>query len=80
MVAPPPDAVAVSWLPLSHDLGLIGNFLLTLYCGSIELVLMTPRAFVERPARWLQAISKFRAWGTSAPNFAFNESNEGLML
>jgi 7-keto-8-aminopelargonate synthetase-like enzyme/acyl-CoA synthetase (AMP-forming)/AMP-acid ligase II len=66
----PPDAVGVSWLPLAHDMGLIGNLLLSLHTG-FELVLMTPLAFVERPVRWLKAISKFRAWGTSAPNFAF---------
>jgi natural product biosynthesis luciferase-like monooxygenase protein len=65
----PPGAIGVSWLPLTHDLGLIGNLLLFLYTG-LELVLMTPLAFVARPARWFKAISKFRAWGTSAPNFA----------
>ena len=65
----PPGAIGVSWLPLTHDLGLIGNLLLFLYSG-LELVLMTPLAFVARPARWFKAISKFRAWGTSAPNFA----------
>lgn len=66
----PPNAIGVSWLPLAHDLGLIGNLLSSFYLG-LELVLMTPRAFIARPARWLQAISKFRAWGTSAPSFAF---------
>ncbi len=66
---PPPGAVGVSWLPLAHDLGLIGNLLLSLYSG-LELVLMTPTAFIGRPVRWLKAISRFRAWGTSAPNFA----------
>jgi natural product biosynthesis luciferase-like monooxygenase protein len=65
----PPGAIGVSWLPLAHDLGLIGNLLLFLYLG-LELVLMTPLAFVGRPVRWFKAISKFRAWGTSAPNFA----------
>jgi natural product biosynthesis luciferase-like monooxygenase protein len=65
----PPGAVGVSWLPLAHDLGLIGNLLLFLYTG-LELVLMTPVAFIGRPVRWLKAISRFRAWGTSAPNFA----------
>ena len=65
----PPGAVGVSWLPLAHDLGLIGNLLLFLYTGG-ELVLMTPLAFIGRPVRWFKAISRFRAWGTSAPNFA----------
>ncbi|WP_175958492.1 MupA/Atu3671 family FMN-dependent luciferase-like monooxygenase [Burkholderia sp. BCC0405] len=68
---PPPGAIGVTWLPLSHDLGLIGNFLLALYADIQELVVMTPVAFIERPVRWLQAISHFRAWGTAAPNFAF---------
>jgi 7-keto-8-aminopelargonate synthetase-like enzyme/acyl-CoA synthetase (AMP-forming)/AMP-acid ligase II len=70
-LARPPGAIGVSWLPLSHDLGLIGNLLQALYVGSGELVLLTPSAFAVRPVRWLQAISRFRAWGTSAPNFAF---------
>jgi natural product biosynthesis luciferase-like monooxygenase protein len=65
----PPGAIGVSWLPLAHDLGLIGNLLFILYARS-ELVLMTPHAFAARPVRWLQAVSKFRAWGTSAPCFA----------
>lgn len=70
-VNPPTDSIGVTWLPFSHDLGLIGNFLLALYVDVRELVVMTPLAFIERPSRWLQAISHFRAWGTSAPNFAF---------
>jgi 7-keto-8-aminopelargonate synthetase-like enzyme/acyl-CoA synthetase (AMP-forming)/AMP-acid ligase II len=70
-LAPPPDAVGVNWLPWSHDLGLVGNFLFALYAGSGQLVLLTPSAFALRPVRWLQAISRFRAWGTAAPNFAF---------
>jgi natural product biosynthesis luciferase-like monooxygenase protein len=67
----PVGPLGVSWLPLAHDLGLIGNLLLTLHSGG-ELVLMTPLAFVQRPVRWLKAISKFRAWGTTAPNFALD--------
>jgi natural product biosynthesis luciferase-like monooxygenase protein len=64
-----PGTVGVSWLPLAHDLGLIGNLLLFLYTGP-ELVLMTPLAFSARPVRWLRAISRFKAWGTSVPAFA----------
>ena len=74
---PPPDAAGVCWLPLSHDMGLVGNFLLNLYAGG-ELVLMTPRAFIESPLQWLRAISRFRAWGTCAPNFAFTLCNRAI--
>jgi natural product biosynthesis luciferase-like monooxygenase protein len=73
---PPQDGIGVSWLPWSHDLGLIGNFLMRLYADINEMVVMTPLAFIEKPARWLQAISHFRAWGTSAPNFAFALCNK----
>ena len=70
VLQPPSHPVGVCWLPLSHDMGLIGNFLLNLYVAG-ELVLMTPRALVESPLQWLRAIARFRAWGTCAPNFAF---------
>jgi len=65
----------VSWLPLYHDMGLIGCLLLTLYRGA-TLVLMSPRHFVERPARWLEAISEYRASHTGAPDFAFRLAAE----
>ncbi len=65
----PAGSRGVCWLPLSHDLGLTGSFLLSLFAG-YEMILMTPQAFAESPVRWLRAISAFRAWGTSAPNFA----------
>ena len=65
----------VSWLPLYHDMGLIGCLLLSVYRGA-TLVLMSPRHFVERPARWLEAISQFRATHTGAPDFAFRLAAE----
>ncbi len=65
-----PDAIIVSWLPMYHDMGLIGTVLQTLYSGR-RLVLMSPLSFVQRPFRWLQAISKYRAYATSGPNFAY---------
>jgi 7-keto-8-aminopelargonate synthetase-like enzyme/acyl-CoA synthetase (AMP-forming)/AMP-acid ligase II len=71
-LSPPPDAVGVCWLPLSHDLGLVGNFLLALFAESGQLVMLSPFDFARRPVRWLEAISHFQAWGTSAPNFAFD--------
>ena len=64
-------SVFVSWLPLFHDMGLIGNLLQPLYVGS-HTVLMPPVAFLAQPIRWLRAISKYRARVTGAPNFAYD--------
>lgn len=63
------DDVFVSWLPLYHDMGLIGACLGTLYYG-IPLVLMPPQTFLLRPERWLWAIHRYRATLSAAPNFA----------
>jgi amino acid adenylation domain-containing protein len=60
----------VSWLPPYHDMGLIGTLLLPL-CIGCEVTLLTPAAFLQRPMRWLQAMSDYRATITAAPNFAF---------
>jgi fatty-acyl-CoA synthase len=62
--------VGVSWLPLYHDMGLIGAWLTMLLYG-IPLVVISPLAFLTRPERWLQAVSKHKATLTAAPNFAF---------
>ncbi|MBT0961510.1 AMP-binding protein [Denitromonas iodatirespirans] len=62
--------VAVSWLPLYHDMGLIGAWLGSLYHGC-PLVLMSPLDFLARPERWLWAIHRHRGTVTAAPNFAF---------
>uniref|UniRef100_UPI003568842C AMP-binding protein n=1 Tax=Immundisolibacter sp. TaxID=1934948 RepID=UPI003568842C len=64
------DAVAVSWLPLFHDLGLIGSVMQTLYAG-MRCVLMAPAAFLQKPVRWLEAISRFGGSFSPAPNFAY---------
>ncbi len=61
----------VGWLPLYHDMGLIGNVLQPLYIGALS-VLMSPLAFLQRPLRWLQAISRYRAHTSGAPNFAYD--------
>ncbi len=61
----------VGWLPLFHDMGLIGNVLQPLYLG-IQSVMMAPSTFVSNPYRWLQAISKYRATTSGGPNFAFD--------
>ncbi|MES2938981.1 MAG: fatty acyl-AMP ligase [Pseudomonadota bacterium] len=59
------------WLPMFHDMGLIGNVLHPLFLG-VECTLMPPAAFVQRPLRWLAAISKYRATTSGGPNFAFD--------
>jgi len=64
------DSTVVGWLPLYHDMGLIGNVMQPLYCGA-SAILMPPMAFLEKPVRWLQAISDYRAHTSGGPNFAF---------
>lgn len=61
----------VGWLPLFHDMGLIGNVLQPLWLGG-HSVLMPPMTFIKRPGRWLRAISEFRATTSGAPNFAYD--------
>ena len=64
-------SVIVSWLPMYHDMGLIGNILATGWLGA-ECYVMSPAAFVRRPAIWLQAISRFGATASGGPNFAYD--------
>jgi acyl-CoA synthetase (AMP-forming)/AMP-acid ligase II len=61
----------VSWLPLYHDMGLIGALMGALYSG-IDMYLMAPQTFLMRPKLWLETISKYKATVTVAPNFAYN--------
>ncbi len=63
--------VGVSWLPLYHDMGLIGHVLQPLYLG-VTSVLMAPTAFIFKPVRWLQAITRYRATSSGGPNFAYD--------
>jgi amino acid adenylation domain-containing protein len=65
-----PDARAVFWLPPYHDMGLIGGIMLLAYRGC-EMVLMSPLSFVQRPLRWLEAISRYRATSSGSPNFGY---------
>lgn len=65
-----PADVCISWLPLFHDMGLIGTVLGSMY-HALTLVLMSPVAFLMRPHFWLEAISKYRGTVTVAPNSAF---------
>jgi fatty-acyl-CoA synthase len=82
-----PTDVGVSWLPLYHDMGLIGTWLCTLV-QAIPLALMSPLAFLARPERWLWTIHQRRATLSAAPNFAYelcvrkvrDEAVEGLDL
>ncbi|NOK20220.1 MupA/Atu3671 family FMN-dependent luciferase-like monooxygenase [Corallococcus carmarthensis] len=60
----------VGWLPMFHDMGLIGKVLQPLALG-FECTLMSPIAFLQRPLRWLEAISHFRGTASGGPNFAF---------
>jgi acyl-CoA synthetase (AMP-forming)/AMP-acid ligase II len=66
-----PDDVAVSWLPLYHDMGLIGLMLGSLYWG-IPLVALSPIDFLRRPVRWLRALSEHRGTVSAGPNFAYS--------
>lgn len=62
--------VFVSWLPLYHDMGLIGGWLGGLYCA-YPLVVMSPITFLNRPSRWLRAIHRYRGTLSAGPNFAY---------
>jgi acyl-CoA synthetase (AMP-forming)/AMP-acid ligase II len=60
----------VGWLPLFHDMGLIGHVLQPIYFGGLS-VLMSPLSFLQRPARWLQAVSTWKATTSGGPSYAF---------
>lgn len=82
-----PDDVGVGWLPLFHDMGLIGHVVAPVYAG-VTSILMSPMAFLKKPARWLRAISEYGATISGGPNFAYElcarkttpEDREGLDL
>ena len=82
-----PESLGVSWLPPYHDMGLVGGILQPLYVGS-TMILMPPVSFLQRPLRWLEAISRNRATTSGGPNFAYEllarqlrpEQIEGLDL
>src|SRR5947209_1437524 len=60
-----------SWLPMFHDMGFMVGVLQPLYAG-IRAVVMSPASFLQRPSRWLQAISRYRATTSGGPNFAYD--------
>jgi 1-acyl-sn-glycerol-3-phosphate acyltransferase len=65
-----PTDVAVSWLPLYHDMGLIGSWLFCMHQG-LPIDIQSPMSFLARPERWLRAIHRRRATLSAAPNFAY---------
>ncbi|MBL1265170.1 AMP-binding protein, partial [Methylomicrobium sp. RS1] len=71
------EDVFVSWLPLYHDMGLVGSLMQPLYSG-IPLALMSPRHFLERPVRWLEAVSHFGGTISGGPDFAYRLCNERI--
>jgi len=82
-----PSDVFISWLPLYHDMGLIGAWLGSLYFG-MPLVVMSPLSFLSRPSRWLWAIHRHKGTLSASPNFGYElcrskipaEQLEGLDL
>ncbi len=66
-----PNSQGVSWLPPYHDMGLIGGVLQPLYVGA-PMNLMSAVAFMQKPIRWLQAISQCKATTSGGPNFAYD--------
>jgi acyl-CoA synthetase (AMP-forming)/AMP-acid ligase II len=65
-----PDGTVVNWLPLFHDMGMLFGVVMPLWAG-IPSYLMAPAAFIRRPARWLEAIARFRGTHAAAPSFAY---------
>lgn len=74
-----PDDIAVTWVPLYHDMGLVTGVLRPLHAG-YHSVLMDPREFTARPRAWLDAIHRYRATLSSAPNFAYDYCVRKVML
>lgn len=64
------DLRVVGWLPLHHDMGLIGTVLQPIHVGGTS-ILMSPQSFLQKPVRWLRAISAYRAVNSGAPNFGY---------
>jgi amino acid adenylation domain-containing protein len=65
------DSIIVGWLPMYHDMGLIGNVIQPLFLGA-RCILFTPTMFLQQPYRWLEAISRYRATTSGGPNFAYD--------
>lgn len=65
------NSIGMTWLPTYHDMGLVGGILNPLFLGRPN-VLMSPMAFLQRPARWLRTISQYRVTISGGPNFAYD--------
>jgi len=65
------DSISMSWLPVNHDMGLINGVLQPVFSGS-SAYLMAPAAFLQRPGRWLGAISRLGVTHSGGPNFAYD--------
>ncbi|HEV2521761.1 MAG TPA: SDR family NAD(P)-dependent oxidoreductase [Candidatus Acidoferrales bacterium] len=72
-----PKSIGVTWLPHYHDMGLIGGLLQPLYAGG-EMIVMPPSSFLQRPLRWLAAVTRYRATTMVAPNFAYDLCTEKI--
>jgi amino acid adenylation domain-containing protein/non-ribosomal peptide synthase protein (TIGR01720 family) len=66
-----PESVSLSWLPHFHDMGLVDGIIQPLYSGFTGL-LMSPASLLQNPARWLEAISRYRVTHSGGPNFAYD--------
>lgn len=73
------DDIVVGWLPPYHDMGLLGNILHPLYSGC-RCILMAPHAFLQRPGRWLEAISRFKGTISGGPNFSYDLCSERVSV
>jgi acyl-CoA synthetase (AMP-forming)/AMP-acid ligase II len=69
-IDPVPEDSYVSWLPVFHDMGFMAGILQPLYRG-LPAVLMAPASFLEKPVRWLQTISRYKATASGGPSFAY---------
>ena len=66
-----PSSRGVIWLPPYHDMGLVGGIVGTVYAG-METILISPIHFIQKPLRWLAAISRYKATASGGPNFAYD--------
>ncbi len=71
------SSVAVGWLPMTHDMGLVGNMLQPLFVG-FPFIFMAPEHFLVKPIRWLRAISRYRATTSGGPNFAYDHCSQKI--
>ena len=76
-VGTPEGVPIVSWLPQFHDMGLIGGMLFPIWIGG-TVHFMSPAEFVQRPVRWLRAMSRYQAFGSVAPNFGYAYAAERI--